>query len=64
MSSDEAEYWRRRALQEQLAAENAASLVAHQKHHELARMCRIRAANLTTDPVLVSRLSEDCDGGS
>lgn len=54
--SDEAEYWRRRAFQEQLAAQNAACAVAHQKHDELARMYGFRAANLTTDPEL--RLEE------
>lgn len=56
MRTDEAEYWRRRASQEQLAAQNAACAVAHRKHEELARMYRFRAANLTTDPEL--RLEE------
>ena len=52
MTSDEAEYWRRRAFQEQLAAQNAASAIAHQRHDELSQIYRIRAANLTTDPAL------------
>lgn len=57
MRSDEAEYWSRRAFQEQLAAQNAPCAVAHQRHDELARMYRFRAANLTTDPEL--RLKEN-----
>ena len=48
----EAEYWRRRAFQEQLAAQKAACEVAHRTHDELARMYRIRAANLAIDPEL------------
>lgn len=49
MRSDEAEYWRGRALQEKLAAQNAACAVARRRHYELASMCRLRAL-LTSDP--------------
>lgn len=53
MRQDDAEYYRRRALQEQLAAQNAACAVARQKHNEFATMYRFRTAILTTDPELV-----------
>jgi hypothetical protein len=47
---DEARYFRRRALQEQLAAQNATCTVARERHDELAAMYRFRAAMLTTHP--------------
>jgi hypothetical protein len=50
MIEDEATYFRRRALQEHLAAQNAASKVARDRHDELATMYRFRAAMLTTNP--------------
>ena len=50
MTEDDATYFRRRALQEQLAAQNAASNVARDRHDELATMYRFRAAMLTTHP--------------
>jgi hypothetical protein len=50
MIDDDASYFKRRALQEQLAARNAASSVARERHDELATMYRFRAAMLTTDP--------------
>lgn len=52
MRHDDAEYYRRRALQEQLAAQNATCAAARQRHDELATMYRFRAAILTTDPGL------------
>ena len=50
MVEDDATYFGRRALQEQLAAQNAACKVARDRHDELATMYRFRAAMLTTHP--------------
>lgn len=52
MSCDDAEYYRRRGLQEQLAAQNATCAVARVRHDELAMMYHLRAAILTTSPEL------------
>ena len=52
----DAGYYRRRALQEQLAAQTATCAAARQRHDELAAMYGFRAAILTTDPGL--RLEE------
>lgn len=56
MRRDDAVYYSRRALQEQLAALNASCAAARQRHDELATMYRFRAAILATDPDL--RLEE------
>ena len=50
MKRDDAEYYRQRALQEQLAAQRAACSAARERHDELAMMYRFRAAMLTTAP--------------
>jgi len=50
MIEDDVSYCRRRALQEQLAAQNAKCGVARDRHDELATMYRFRAAMLTTHP--------------
>lgn len=50
MIEDDVTYFRRRALQEQLAAQNATCKVARDRHDELATMYRFRAAMLTTHP--------------
>lgn len=50
MREDDASYYRRRALQEQLAAQNATSEAARDRHDELATMYRFRAAMLTSQP--------------
>lgn len=50
MTRDDAGYYRRRALQEQLAAQRAACSAARQRHDELATMYRFRVAMLPTDP--------------
>lgn len=49
MIDDDAEYYRRRALQEQLAVQNATCAAARQRHDELATLYGFRAAILTTD---------------
>ena len=46
----EAEYYRTRALQEQLAAANAQSVQARKCHDELAMMYRFRAQMLSEGP--------------
>lgn len=50
MREDDANYCRRRALQEQVAAQNATSEAARERHDELATMYRFRAAMLTRHP--------------
>lgn len=50
MIEDEATYLQRRALQEQLAAQNASCKVARDRHDELATLYRFRSAMLTTQP--------------
>jgi len=50
MREDDANYFRRRALQEQLAGQKATCKVAQERHDELATMYRFRVAMLTTHP--------------
>ena len=50
MKRDDAEYYRRRAIQEQLAAQRAICSAARDRHDELATMYRFRAAMLTRAP--------------
>jgi len=50
MERDDAEYYRKRAIQEQVAAQNANGQAARERHEELATMYRFRAAMLTTHP--------------
>ena len=52
MRHDDAEYYRRRALQEQRAAQDATCRAACERHHELASMYRLRTAMLTAGPEL------------
>jgi hypothetical protein len=47
---DDAEYYRRRALQEQVAAQDATCSAARGRHDELAMMYRFRTAMLTSAP--------------
>lgn len=50
MIEDDATYFRRRALEEQIAAQKASCKVARDRHDELSTMYRFRAAMLTTHP--------------
>lgn len=50
MKLDDANYYRERAIQEQVAAQDAVCDEARQRHQELAMMYRFRAAMLTTHP--------------
>jgi hypothetical protein len=50
MREEDASYFRRRALQEQIAAQKATCEAARQRHDELAMMYRFRAAMLTNIP--------------
>jgi hypothetical protein len=47
---DDVDYFRRRAVQEQVAAGNAASEQARKCHDELAMMYRFKVAMLSTGP--------------
>jgi hypothetical protein len=48
--SEDVEYFRRRALQEQLAAGRASCDAARHRHDELAMLYRFKAAMLSTGP--------------
>lgn len=48
---DDAEYFRSRAVQEQVAAQKAASEAARNRHDELAAMYRFRAMMLSYPPL-------------
>ncbi|HVM22097.1 MAG TPA: hypothetical protein VM308_02195 [Sphingomicrobium sp.] len=50
MREDDATYFRRRALEEQVAVQNATCKAARDRHDELATMYRFRAFMLTTHP--------------
>jgi len=50
MDRNDAIYFRERAVQEQVAAQNATCEAARLRHEELATMYRFRAAMLTTHP--------------
>jgi len=50
MKRDDAAYYRKRAIDEQVAAQNATCEAARERHEELATMYRFRAAMLTTHP--------------
>ena len=50
MKQNDTEYYRDRAIQEQIAAQNAKCDPARERHEELAAMYRFRAAMLTTYP--------------
>jgi hypothetical protein len=50
MKPDDADYYRERAIQEQVAAQRATCEPARKRHEELAMMYRFRAAMLTTHP--------------
>ena len=53
MREDDAGYFGRRALQEQIAAQRAICEAARRRHDELAMMYRFRAAMLTKRPELM-----------
>lgn len=46
---DDASYYRRRALQEQVAAQNATCEAVRDRHNQLAEMYRLRALMLSDD---------------
>jgi len=50
MREDDASYFTRRALQEQLAVQKASCEAARLRHDEFATMYRFRAAMLSTGP--------------
>ena len=50
MRLDDERYYRARALQEQLAAQNANSETARERHGQHAAMYRFRAAMISTGP--------------
>jgi hypothetical protein len=50
----DASYFRRRALQEQIAAQKATCEAARKSHDELASMYRFRALMLSDEPALES----------
>jgi len=50
LAEDDAAYFSRRALQEQIAAQTATCNAAQKRHDELASMYRFRAAMLNTHP--------------
>ena len=50
MREEDVSYFRRRALEEQIAAQRASSEAARHCHDELAAMYRFRAAMLTKAP--------------
>jgi hypothetical protein len=50
MREDDASYYRRRALQEQVAAARANCQAARDRHDKLATMYRFRSAMLTQRP--------------
>lgn len=47
---DDVDYFRARALQEQIAATNAGSHEARKRHDELAMMYRVKATMLSKSP--------------
>lgn len=50
MREDDASYCRRRAIQEQVAAQNSACKPARERHDEMAAMYRFRATMLSKGP--------------
>jgi len=59
--TDDASYYRARALQEQVAALEAASAIARYRHEQLAMMYRFRSSMLSNGPRLptVCRSTEE-----
>lgn len=49
-SPDDADYFARRAIEEQAAAQKAASDIARERHEEMAAIYRFRSAMTTTCP--------------
>ncbi len=49
--ADDSDYYRARALQEQIAAQKATCAAAQERHDELAMMYRFRAVMLSNGPV-------------
>ena len=52
--ADDADYYRRRALQEQIAAQKATCAAARERHDQLATMYRFRALMGSDEPVSAS----------
>ena len=50
MKPDDSDYYRDRAIQEQVAARRATCEAARERHEELAMMYRFRASMLATHP--------------
>ena len=50
MGRDDTAYYRKRAIEEQVAAQNASCEAARERHEELATMYRFKTAMLTTHP--------------
>ena len=50
VQADDADYWRRRALQEQVAAQKATCEAARLRHDQLAAMYRFRALMGSGEP--------------
>ena len=50
MRLDDESYYRARALQEKVAAQNATSEVARERHDQLATMYRFRVAMTSSNP--------------
>lgn len=58
MREDDVSYYKRRAIQEQVAAQKASCEVARQRHDELANMYVFCAAMLTKPPERWAAASE------
>ena len=62
MKQDDVDYYRTRAVQEQVAAQKASCEAARERHEELAAMYRFRSAMLTTHPSFwVRTLASDAE---
>lgn len=59
MPTDDESYYRGRAVQEQVAARNATSEAARQRHDQLATMYRFRVARLSRSERPVARGAGD-----
>ena len=57
--TDEADYYRRRALQEQIAAQKATCAAARERHDQLAAMYRFRALMGSDEPVFAAKPIEE-----
>ena len=57
--TDEADYYRRRALQEQIAAQKATCAAARERHDQLAAMYRFGALMGSDEPVFAAKPIEE-----